>query len=215
MTMPLRMIARAKGRAEREGGMSLVELMVTMMVLSIVMLIFTTMLASIQRAQSTQDKRSRDGDSARLALEDLDRQVRSGNLLYNPTTEASNDPYGGGAGYLFRIYTQANAPVVGYHCAAFLIDNKQQLLYRYWPANQPEYASSWRVVATGIVNRSLSTSAFALDSTTRTITITFKVNTDLTNSPSATQTLSTSVTGRNTQFGYPSNVCATLPSPLV
>jgi len=38
------------------------------------------------------------------------------------------------------------------------------------------------------------------------------LNTDQAGSPNATQRLQTSVTGRNTSFGYPLAVCANLPT---
>ena len=48
---------------------------------------------------------SRLSDEARLALQALDRQVRSGNLLYDPGDEAGSvDPFSVEAdGHLFRV----------------------------------------------------------------------------------------------------------------
>ena len=88
--------------------MTLVELVVAMAILSIVMLVMTTTLSSIQRAVVEEDVRTRLNDQARLAVQSIDRLVRSGNILYDPVDESGNDPYDPGAtGYLFRIYTQA------------------------------------------------------------------------------------------------------------
>jgi hypothetical protein len=44
------------------------------------------------------------------------------------------------------------------------------------------------------------------------MTVLMLVNSDPTGSANATQGLQTSVTGRNTSFGYPLAVCATLPT---
>jgi hypothetical protein len=70
-------------------------------------------------------------------------------------------------------------------------------------------------VADSVVNRNLSNPAFSLDAAGRTIAVNFYINPDLTHRPQATQVVSASLTGRNTSFGYPVQLCATLPSPLV
>jgi prepilin-type N-terminal cleavage/methylation domain-containing protein len=101
------MIGSASRRLRDERGMTLVELVVAMMILSIVMLVMTTTLSSIQRAVVEEDVRTRLNDQARLAVQSIDRLVRSGNILYDPVNESGNDPYGAATGYMFRIYTQA------------------------------------------------------------------------------------------------------------
>ena len=197
--------------------MTLVELLVAMAILSIVLLVFTTTLVSMQRAVVDEDVRGRLNDQARLALQTIDRMVRSGNLLYDPDNESGNDPYAPSqTGYMFRVYTQTKlTPTDDPRCALWLIDDQQRLLYREWPTLNPNAASDWRVVATDIVNRTLGTPAFTLDAAGRTVTITFEVNPDLANRPAATQEFTASLTGRNTAFGYPNNVCSVLPTPLV
>jgi type II secretory pathway pseudopilin PulG len=197
--------------------MTLVELVVAMAMLSIVMLVMTSTLASIQRAVVEEDVRGRLNDQARLALQSLDRLVRSGNILYDPVDEAGNDPYDATAtGYLFRVYTQAEQTEdEDPRCAVWLVDEEQQLLYRTWPVLDPDAASEWRVVAEGIVNRDLDQPAFTLDPAGRTIAVAFHVNPDLARRPQATQVVQASLTGRNTSFGYPVQLCATLPDPLI
>ena len=88
--------------------MTLVEVIIATSLLGIVSLVFTTTLASVQNAVVAQDVRTELNDQSRMALADLDRQVRSGNLLYNPSSETGNiDPFGVAAsGYMFRVYTQ-------------------------------------------------------------------------------------------------------------
>lgn len=197
--------------------MTLVELVVAMAILSIVMLVMTTTLTSIQRAVVEEDVRGRLNDQARLALQSLDRLVRSGNILYDPVDESGNDPYDATAtGYLFRVYTQAERTEdEDPRCALWLVNEEQQLLYRTWPVLDPDAASSWTVVAEGIVNRDLAEPAFTLDSAGRTIAVAFHVNPDLEHRPQATQVMQASLTGRNTSFGYPVQLCATLPDPLI
>ena len=196
--------------------MTLVELVVAMGILSIVMLVLTTTLSSIQRAVVEEDVRVRLNDQARLALQSIDRLVRSGNILYDPVDESGNDPYGAATGYMFRIYTQAEQSAAQEaRCAVWLLNDEQQLLYRTWPILQPENASNWEVVAESVVNRDLSNPAFTLDSAGRTISVQFYVNPDLADRPEATQVVKASLTGRNTSFGYPVQLCSDLPDPLI
>jgi prepilin-type N-terminal cleavage/methylation domain-containing protein len=203
-------------RLREERGMTLVELVVAMGILSIVMLVLTTTLTSIQRAVVEEDVRIRLNDQARLAVQSIDRLVRSGNILYDPVNETANDPFGSTAGYMFRIYTQAEqSPTQPARCALWLLNDDQELLYRTWPIQQPEDASPWQVVAESVVNRDLGNPAFTLDSLGRTISVQFYVNPDLADRPQATQVVKASLTGRNTSYGYPVQLCSTLPSPLI
>ena len=197
----------------QERGITLVEIIIAMMILSIVSLVFTTTLTSVQKAVVAEEVRSRTNGQARLALQSLDRQVRSGNLLYNPSAET--DPYTVGVtGYMLRVYTQADQPALGARCMLWLIDDEQQLKVRSWPIFAVEDATAWRVVAEGIVNREMGSPAFSLDSTGRTASVELHVNADYANQTTATQAVSASLTGRNTSFGYPANVCEDLPLPL-
>jgi prepilin-type N-terminal cleavage/methylation domain-containing protein len=203
-------------RLRGERGMTLVELVVAMAILSIVMLVMTSTLASIQRAVVEEEVRGRLNDQARLALQSIDRLVRSGNILYDPVDESGNDPYGAATGYLFRIYTQAEqAEDEDPRCALWLVNDQQQLLYRTWPVLDPDAASDWTIVAEGVVNRDLAEPAFTLDPTGRTIAVEFHMNPDLADRPQATQVVQASLTGRNTSFGYPVQLCSTLPDPLI
>ena len=207
------MIRRLRG----EDGMTLVELLVAMAILSIVSLVFTSTLSSVQRAVVEEDVRIRLNDQVRLAVQSIDRLVRSGNILYDPVDESGNDPYDATAtGYMFRIYTQAEqAAGQDARCALWLVDDQERLLYRTWPILAPEDASNWTVVADGVVNRSLGEPAFTLDAAGRTIAVEFHVNPDLAHRPQATQVVEASLTGRNTSFGYPVQLCETLPDPLI
>jgi len=204
-------------RLADERGMTLVELVVAMSILSIVMLVMTTTLSSIQRAVVEEDVRIRLNDQARLAMQSIDRLVRSGNILYDPVDESGNDPYDATAtGYLFRVYTQAQqSSGQDARCALWLVNEDQQLLYRTWPILAPDEASDWTVVVDGIVNRDLGDPPFTLDPAGRTIAVEFQVNPDLEHRPQATQVVEASLTGRNTSFGYPVQLCSELPDPLI
>lgn len=193
--------------------MTLAELMVATFIFGIVMLAFTSTLSSVQRATVAQDNLSRTNDQARLAMEQLDREIRSGNVLYNPADPlAGYDPY-----FYVRVYTQSNAPSRGtFSCVLWQIDDQGRLLSRSWPPNDPGAATPWRIVATGIVNMQLDPQvpAFELvdEDTSRTLRVTLRVNDDLEHHPSQTIEIGEALTGRNTSHGYPASVCATTPS---
>lgn len=218
--MTTRWLARGGHHLADERGMTLAELMVATFIFGIVMLVFTTTLASVQRAAVRQDNLSRTNDQARLAMEQLDREIRSGNVLYDPAQPlAGYDP-----DFNVRVYTQSNAPSRaletagsnGFACVLWTLDDQGQLLTRRWPPNDPASATQWRVVATGIVNKELDPQvpAFALVDplTSRTLRVTLRVNDALERFPSQTIEIEEALTGRNTSHGYPASVCATPPS---
>ena len=96
-------------------------------ILGIVMLVFTSTLSSMQQAVVAEDVRTRLNDQARLALADLDRQVRSGNLLYDPDDESGTvDPFDvTAAGFMFRVYTQTKFNDTDEpRCALWLVDDR-------------------------------------------------------------------------------------------
>ena len=200
-----------------EEGVTLVELMVSMAIFTIVMVVFLTTLVTVQRAVSSEDAKTRNNDQARLAVEELDREIRSGNVLYKPEDE----------GYALRIYTQSNAPTrrltdsdLGYVCRQWQITPAYELQTRFWDPRHPELPpSAWLSVATGIVNRRFSTPPFELstdpnqggDPTTgegaRTVEIVLLVNGNWETRSGDTVRIETSITGRNTLNGFPEHVC--------
>ncbi len=198
----------------KEDGLTLVELMVATVVLSVVLVIFFSTLVSIQSAVSRQDTSSQNNDQARAAIEELDREIRSGNVLYDPATESP-------ANYVLRVYTQSNPGLrftgVNAVCELWQITSGNELQQRVWPPLNPSAATPWHTVATGVVNRVVSPAvpAFSLDTDplkgNRTLDITLIVNQDYTNHPSQNVRILASVTGRNTSYGYPVSVCSVTP----
>jgi type II secretory pathway pseudopilin PulG len=203
--------------------MTLVELLVAMSIMSIVVVVFGSVLASVQRVAVKEDDLGQTNDQIRLALEQIDHELRSGNVMYDPSFEN-----GGGASgvtscsgcepnYTMRLYTQTNANTRGqYMCVLWQIDDQQQLLTRMWPPGHTDQATGWRVVATSIVNRDLGIPAFALDPDPlkgdRTLDVTLAANADLTHDPNGTVTAQAAYTGRNTSYGYPTSLCSSTPS---
>ena len=214
--MTMRLLERLRAR---EDGFTLSELLVSMMVLSLALAMFFTTLASVQRSVAETDIRTRSNTQARLALQTLDHEVRSGNVLYDPAT--SVDPY-----FRFKIYTQANAttrqPSPGYTCRLWRITAAGELQTRWWEPAQSDpndSASNWQTVATGIVNKQVAPTvpAFQIDPDPnkggRTVNVVLLVNEDLQRDLSTGNVkIQTSLTGRNTSYGFPTAVCATEPT---
>jgi len=199
-----------------ERGASVIEVVATLAILGVVMAIFMTVVGSLQTAAARQDGRVRRNDEARLALAQLDREIRSGNVLYDPSTEL--DPSGDIVPSMaLRIYTQADAPRRGFKCSQWRITN-DTIQTRRWSAEGEDEgeATEWWTVATGIVNRSVSPQvpAFTLDDTAayggRIMKITLVVDRD--DDAGDPMTFDLSLTGRNTQYGYPSDVCEDAPA---
>jgi type II secretory pathway pseudopilin PulG len=200
--------------------MTLIELTVSMALLTIAAVVFLSTLVFVQRAVSRQGQRSITNDQARLALEQLDHEIRSGNLLYDPALE--NDPANGiYGGMSLRIYTQTNANIrdPGNQCVQWRILNKtlwERKRATNWRDDPVTLVTDWIIVADNIQNQSVTpqVSAFALDPDPakggRVIVISLLVNA-ATSSGSSNVLAQESVTGRNTEYGYPSQVCADIP----
>jgi type II secretory pathway pseudopilin PulG len=200
--------------------MTLVELAVSIGLLSVVLAMLLTVLVSVQNSLGRQTSRSGSNDQARLAVEELDREVRSGNVLYDPSLEndATHFIFPGMA---LRIFTQANAPtreaggISGERCVQWRIKyNKAQEQYelqrREW-VQDAVTSTPWQVVATDVMNRvSPPTAAFSVDPAKRIVNISILVNRNTQNGTAAR--VDTTVEGRNTVYGYGNNVCSSIPA---
>ena len=116
-----------------EDGMTLVELLVAMSMMGIVMVIFSSVLVSMQRTVVAIDRASRANDQARLAIEHLDKELRSGNVISDPGAAISG--YSGTAPAYQRliVYTQANATIRGGSvCELWQITDASELQARTW-----------------------------------------------------------------------------------
>ena len=196
--------------------MTLVEMLIAMSILSVVLLVFTTVLASVQRGVDRQDSLSQTLDQARLSIQQLDRELRSGNVLYDPSLE--NDPgHGVYPNMSLRIYTQSNADSrnPGNQCVQWRILN-DELQRRSWGVDWQNDGSvtEWRNVADNIKNNDAPTvPAFTLDNSPtfggRIINITIVANADLATGRNVV--IKDAITGRNTEYGYPNNICSAIP----
>jgi len=201
--------------------------MVAISLLSVVLSIFFGLLVSVQRGLVNETDRSQSNDQARLAVEELDREIRSGNVLYNPAlgdacqpptppavapadcsdTDVSHGIY---PGMSLLVYTQANATtrggLAGDRCVQWRIQSGQ-LQRRAWALGSAPTAN-WRIVADHLVNQTGASSAFSVDSAKRTVTVVLLVNENAQHGK--TVRVDTSVDGRNTVNQYP-NVCDPVP----
>lgn len=219
------LIERRRAALRGEAGMTLVELMVALSLLLLVLGIFFSSLFVVQSAVARQSARTNSNDQARLAVEELDREIRSGNVLYDPSLLPPT-PIGGPQStdlvpYMqLLVYTQTDATTLdpGNRCVQWLIDGQQQLVVRSWSVTWQTdgTVTGWRVVADHIVNRTLSPTvpAFTLASTTglyggRLVNI--DVVTQDTSYQGSPVSILDSVEGRNTQYGYPANICQQVP----
>ena len=204
-------------RATGEAGMTLVELAVSMAVMAMAATIFITVLWSVQTGVARQQQRSITNDQARLGLQQMDREIRSGNLMYSPAESFATPTCGGYAcvpGFSVRVYTQANAPTrtPPFQCVQWIIQNRR-LMRRAWEPGATASLGGWRVVAEGIVNRDLvpTVPAFAIDPTSggRVLDITLMVNSALgSQQPPPTIRVNTSIAIRNQGSGDP---CSPVP----
>jgi len=149
-------------RRRDERGTTLVEMVIVMSLLSVILGIVLAALVSMQNTENRVNGRSQTNDQVQLAVQQIDRQVRSGNVLYPPDQEGINAGTGIPAGFSMRIYTQANGLA---KCVQWRVTsgNLQSRSWEPIPLS-PWYrnASAWRTVADHIVNGS-SNPPFALD----------------------------------------------------
>lgn len=187
-----------------DDGMTLVEILISMMIFSLALAMVYTVLISVQKQTKDQTSRADSVGNARLALMQIDRQVRSGNVLYNPASESLP--------LSMRVYTQANGVQ---RCVQWQVYDRK-LRTRSWSTTWQTdgLVSDWAIVAHDVVNTT-ATPPFALQGGTtaygsRLVDITLLVK-----SPTAGGqpiNVTSSLSGRNTAYGYDPGVCSPVPA---
>jgi hypothetical protein len=201
------------GRLGDETGQTLVELSISTVILAIVLSVFLAILVWVQTALVRENTRSSTVDQTRLAMEAIDREVRSGTVLYDPAVEEPAAYYG------LRFATQALPGHMGEtYCVQYRVSGGS-LLRKAWASGAA--TASERTVATNIVNQgSAATSRpFQLDTSTaagygsslgsRVVNLTFLVNAKQGDVASNTVRLQSSIAIRNQTSGDP---CTPVPS---
>lgn len=198
----MRELLKKRQAQANEAGLTLIELLVTMMILSGVTAAAYGVLIQVSKQSRDVQGREQTTTNARLALEQMDRQIRSGNVLYDPALETLPNS--------MRVYTQTNGQE---RCVQWQLTGGK-LRSRSWsPTWQTDgLVKTWGVVARGITN---TTSPFSLDSTSaygsRLINISFTVKDS--KAGGSAQTVQTSLSGRNTEYGYDTGLCNPIPAP--
>jgi prepilin-type N-terminal cleavage/methylation domain-containing protein len=187
-----------------EDGLTLIELLVTMMLFTLIMAGIYGVLINVQRQSRDMAGREETVGNARLATQQMDRQIRSGNVLYDPAAETLP--------LSMRVYTQANGDQ---RCVQWQVYNGA-LRTRSWSTTwlTDGNVTSWGTIARNLRNTtatppfSLQGGATAFGS--RLVDIDLLVK-DPTSSGNVLQ-VKTSLSGRNTQYGYDPGVCNPMPS---
>jgi Tfp pilus assembly protein PilW len=193
-----------------EDGTTVVEVTVAMAILGIVLAVFLGIQVVVQDNIVIQQRRSTNNDQARQALFSLDREIRSGNLVYDPAMESV--PY-----YGLVVYTQANATTrtPPNQCVEWRIDTTKKLVQRRWDPTNPAGASLFTPVAENIVNREGNVPAFTLTSaatstgTSTVVDIVLLANARGTSGATETVRIASSVTARN---AAPGTSCSLRPT---
>ncbi|WP_263730785.1 type II secretion system protein J [Cellulomonas sp. SG140] len=205
-------------RPRPDAGTTLVELLVAMMVFGIAMVMIMSAAIAVMHVT---DKSSAAADSAfqaRQALAVIDKQVRSGNVLFSPADEhnyvSTCQDMGTNQGSCMRIYTQSNGvekcvqwQVVADGAGAY------QLQMRSW---SPTWQTTGGVSAWSVVSRSMSlpSAPFTLDVgpggiygerllRVHLVAHNAKVGKDV--------AIDASISGRNTTYGYTGSECLPVP----
>ncbi len=220
-------LRRRSASSEREQGFSLVEVLVSMTIfgglMAVIMAVFIASLNQSKDALARADS----AEFARLAISQLDAQIRSGSVIKDPKDE-SVALTGVPAGYSVRILTERGGVQNCVQWRVLLIggDNRGSLQYRTWHAWDPGSVSGWTQVTTGIVGpktpydeADVSTHPpFVLvtpmvgDSIVKSLAITLRVKAAGTRDEGKPVLVSTIVTGRNTIFGHGGLECDNVPA---
>ncbi len=222
------MVRRFRRARREEGGFTLVELLVSMTIFSVLMAIILSLMITMMYQAKDNLGRQRAVEQGRLGLSQIDRQIRSGNLILDPLNDGVAES-GVPANYSLRIYTQEGGD---YKCAQWRVifyasSEFGQLEYREWEPDDTSTATAWSRVASNLVAPTATFAAtdsqswppFWVDTTlpsgtdAQNVRITLRLKDPDANTSSKPQVVTSVITGRNTVFGYPSLTCNVVPAP--
>ncbi|KQS97205.1 PulJ/GspJ family protein [Cellulomonas sp. Leaf395] len=209
-----------RARRSRDSGMTLVEMLVSMIVFGIAMVMITSATILVMNMANDAQQSAQTVTELRQAVAVIDRQVRSGNVLFSPANEtipSSCQAYGTSAGSCMRIFTQSNGSE---KCVQWqLLDDGSgtstgTLRMRSWAL---DYLTSGDITPWSVVARDLRTSSTTAPFTLLGASTPYKeralqlhiVGIDERNGKE--QAVDTTLTGRNTSYGYDSGQCTPVP----
>lgn len=207
-----------------EAGTTLVELLVTMVVLTFVAALSAQVTITVARGLTETRSFAEAVSAVRLGLGSMERQVRSGDVLFNPVSEAGNDPqcvaYGSYAGSCMRVYTQVDGVkrCVQWQIVADAATPGTALMRTrsFSPSWQLDGdIGGWRTVTGGLRTPSAASPPFTLSSlgsaySNRLLEVEL-VSLDASRT-SRTTTISTALSGRGTVYGGDGSLCS--PGPI-
>lgn len=221
---------RRQVRDRGDRGFTLVELLVAMTIFSLLMAVLTALFITMLGQASDNLGRQRAVEQSRLGLSQIDRQVRSGNLILDPSLDGVPQS-GVPANYSLRIFTQEGTS--GDKCVQWRVifpsatSKFGQLEFRSWKPADITTVTSWSRVASNLVAPTVafdplvseSWPPFWVDtslpsgSSAQNIRISLRLSDPNALATAKPQVLTSVVTGRNTVFGYSALNCATVPAP--
>ncbi len=231
---PLRSFLRTRRLLADERGLSLTELLISMTIFSILMGIVMSVMITLTNMSRDSVARTQAIQEARLGLSQIDRQVRSGNVILDPADE---DPDDSGVPPFFsmRIHTQAGGVAT---CAQWRVidhdsDTFGDLEFRTWTPGLPLTATPWSPVAHNLISMDVApASAADIDvddpetwppfwvnseasgnTEAQYVSITLRLKDPGEKNDSKPTSISTTITGRNTVFSVPSTACSPVPTP--
>jgi len=219
----------------RDSGISLAEILVGMMIFGVLMIIVTSVMISLTNMSKDSLARARAISEARTGVAQIDRQVRSGNVILDPEFESvltSGVP----RFFSMRIYTQEDGLA---KCAQWrVIDHNGDLFgdleFRTWdPPFPTTTVTPWASVAHNLVAMDVTpvSATDIIPSNPKTwppfwvddsssggtdaqfVKVTLRLKDPSEDPDSEPTAISTTVTGRNTVFNYPTNYCSVAPTP--
>lgn len=215
-----------------DRGVTLTELLVSMTVFSMAVALAFSAVITVVRHGSDARRSAEAQAELRVALAQIDRQVRSGNVLFSPAEEPTwvgdCEAVGAFAGTCMRIFTQSNGD---HQCVQWqLVADPESttspptylLRTRSWSTDWASGGSygAWGVVARGLnyeagVTEPPFTLSAALDVGTpitaygeRMLVIHLESLDTRRNEPIE---IDSSITGRNTSYGYNAGQCEPVP----
>jgi prepilin-type N-terminal cleavage/methylation domain-containing protein len=203
-----------------DGGLTLVELLVSMAIFALCMsVVFGAVIVVVRKSSDVQH--SADASSQlRLAIAQIDRQVRSGNVLFSPALEATPSSCTGNSatnsGTCMRIFTQSNGDekCVQWQITGDPADPTSKLLRtRSWASDWQLSGNltPWSTVARGL--RLSSLDPFMLQGALtpykeRLLDVRLEAYDSRRKTTIVEQS---SMSGRNTSYGYTSSQCDPVP----
>lgn len=208
---------RAHGRPA-DAGMTLAEMLVSMIIFSVALVMIFGAVIAVMTVTKEAEGGGDAAFSARQALAVIDRQVRSGNVLFSPADEVAHvatcQDMGLNKGSCMRIFTQSNGTE---KCVQWQVaddgDGGYQLQMRSW---EPTWQSTGGVTDWGVVARDLTLAAapFELDVGPGGIygERLLKVHLVARNAETGRDvSIDASISGRNTSYGYTGSECVPVP----